>query len=82
MISCAPAQIGPGVLRFGPPIGAEEDERSPQSNARFPPAAVRSMPEARRSQYGELSEAIYLTQGFAYDSAEAAEARFLEAGPG
>ncbi|HBS50369.1 MAG TPA: O-succinylhomoserine sulfhydrylase, partial [Rhodobacteraceae bacterium] len=36
---------------------------------------------ARRSQYGELSEAIYLTQGFAYDSAEAAEARFLEAGP-
>lgn len=36
---------------------------------------------ARRSQYGELSEAIFLTQGFAYDSAEAAEARFIEAGP-
>ena len=36
---------------------------------------------SRRSQYGELSEAIYLTQGFVYDSAEAAEARFLEAGP-
>jgi len=35
----------------------------------------------RRSQYGELSEAIFLTQGFVYDSAEAAEARFLEAGP-
>jgi O-succinylhomoserine sulfhydrylase len=35
---------------------------------------------ARRSQYGELSEAIYLTQGFVYDSAEAAEARFIEAG--
>ena len=35
----------------------------------------------RRSQYGELSEAIYLTQGFVYDSAETAEARFLEAGP-
>ena len=35
----------------------------------------------RRSQYGELSEAIYLTQGFVYDSAEDAEARFLEAGP-
>ena len=35
----------------------------------------------RRSQYGELSEAIFLTQGFAYDSAEAAEARFLQAGP-
>lgn len=35
----------------------------------------------RRSQYGEVAEAIFLTQGFVYDSAEAAEARFLEAGP-
>ncbi|WP_425043562.1 O-succinylhomoserine sulfhydrylase [Primorskyibacter sp. S87] len=34
----------------------------------------------RRSQYGEVSEAIYLTQGFVYESAEAAEARFIEAG--
>ncbi|MEM8822635.1 MAG: O-succinylhomoserine sulfhydrylase [Pseudomonadota bacterium] len=34
----------------------------------------------RRSQYGEVSEAMFLTQGFVYDSAEAAEARFLEAG--
>lgn len=30
----------------------------------------------RRSQYGEVSEAIFLTQGFVYDSAEQAEARF------
>jgi len=36
---------------------------------------------SRRSQYGEVSEAIYLTQGFVYDTAEAAEARFIEAGP-
>ena len=35
----------------------------------------------RRSQYGEVSEAIFLTQGFVYESAEAAEARFIEAGP-
>ena len=35
----------------------------------------------RRSQYGEVSEAMFLTQGFVYPSAEAAEARFLEAGP-
>ena len=34
----------------------------------------------RRSQYGEMSEAIFLTQGFAYDSAEQAEARFIQAG--
>jgi len=30
----------------------------------------------RRSQYGETSEAIFLTQGFVYPDAEAAEARF------
>ncbi|WP_068116312.1 O-succinylhomoserine sulfhydrylase [Tropicimonas marinistellae] len=34
----------------------------------------------RRSQYGEVAEAIFMTQGFVYDSAEQAEARFLEAG--
>lgn len=34
----------------------------------------------RRSQYGEVSEAIFLTQGFVYETAEAAEARFLQAG--
>ncbi|MEO1238993.1 MAG: O-succinylhomoserine sulfhydrylase [Pseudomonadota bacterium] len=34
----------------------------------------------RRSGYGEVSEAIFLTQGFVYPTAEAAEARFLDAG--
>lgn len=34
----------------------------------------------RRSQYNEVSEAIFLTQGFVYDSAEQAEARFVEIG--
>jgi len=34
----------------------------------------------RRSQYNEVSEAIFLTQGFVYDSAEQAEARFVKAG--
>ncbi len=34
----------------------------------------------RRSQYGEVSEAIFLTQGFVYETAGAAEARFLKAG--
>jgi O-succinylhomoserine sulfhydrylase len=35
----------------------------------------------RRSQYNEVSEAIFLTQGFVYDTAEQAEARFIETGP-
>ncbi len=34
----------------------------------------------RRSDYGELSEAIFLTQSFVYPSAETAEARFIESG--
>ncbi len=34
----------------------------------------------RRSQYGEVSEPIILTQGFVYDTAEQAAARFEEAG--
>lgn len=35
-----------------------------------------------RSPYGETSEALYLTQGFVYDSAEACEARFKGEDPG
>lgn len=34
----------------------------------------------RRSQYGEVSEAIFLTQGFVYESAEHAEQRFIASG--
>ncbi len=35
-----------------------------------------------RSQFGEMSEALFLTQGFAYDTMEQAEARFTGADPG
>lgn len=35
---------------------------------------------SKRSQWGEVSEAIFLTQGFVYDTAEQAEARFIQAG--
>jgi O-succinylhomoserine sulfhydrylase len=35
---------------------------------------------SRRSQYGEMAEAIFLTQGFAYPTAESAETRFVQAG--
>jgi O-succinylhomoserine sulfhydrylase len=35
-----------------------------------------------RSQYGENAEALYLTQGFVYDEAETAEARFSGKEPG
>ena len=35
-----------------------------------------------RSQFGETSEAIFMTQGFVYDTAESAEARFKGEEPG
>ncbi len=35
----------------------------------------------RRSQYNEVSEAIFMTQGFVYETAEQAEGRFIEVGP-
>jgi O-succinylhomoserine sulfhydrylase len=35
-----------------------------------------------RSQFGEMSEALFLTQGFAYESMEQAEARFTGESPG
>ena len=35
-----------------------------------------------RSQFGENAEAIFLTQGYVYDTAEQAEARFKGVDPG
>ena len=35
-----------------------------------------------RSPYGEISEALFLTQSFAYDSAASADARFAGDAPG
>lgn len=35
----------------------------------------------RRSQYGEVAELIFMTQGFVYDTAEQAEGRFIKCGP-
>jgi O-succinylhomoserine sulfhydrylase len=37
---------------------------------------------AQRSEHGELTEALYLTQSFVYDSAEQAERRFKDDEPG
>jgi O-succinylhomoserine sulfhydrylase len=52
-------------------------------------ASSRYRPETRlvhsgslRSQFGETSEALFLTQGFIYDSAEQCEARFKGEDPG
>ncbi len=45
-------------------------------NTNWRPATKMIHSGISRSQFGETCEAMYLTQGFVYDSAEAAEARF------
>jgi O-succinylhomoserine sulfhydrylase len=46
------------------------------SNRKLRPATQLVHGGTTRSGFGETSEAMYLTQGFVYDSSEAAEARF------
>jgi O-succinylhomoserine sulfhydrylase len=59
------------------------------STSNAPASLAHYRPETRlvhsgtlRSQYGETSEALFLTQGFVYESAEQCEARFKGQDPG
>jgi O-succinylhomoserine sulfhydrylase len=54
----------------------------PSGQKRFRPATELVHGGTVRSQFAETSEAIFLTQGFVYDDAEAAEARFKGDDPG
>ncbi len=59
-------------------FGASEPRRNDMENWSKRTRAVHA--GTRRSQYGEMAEAVFLTQGFKYDSPEQAEARFIESG--
>ncbi len=52
------------------------------STTRYRPETKLVHAGALRSQYGETSEALFLTQGFIYDTAEQCEARFKGEDPG
>src|SRR3569833_1643526 len=59
------------------------------SKSNTPAALTQYRPETRlvhsgtlRSQFGDTSEALFLTQGFVYDTAEQCEARFKGEDPG
>src|SRR3982075_3001300 len=59
------------------------DTTAPASpTARYRPETRLVHSGTLRSQFGETSEALFLTQGFVYDSAEACEARFKGDEPG
>src|SRR6266478_9469723 len=69
-------------------MGGHDGGHMTETNAPASPKA-RYRPETRlvhsgtlRSQFGETSEALFLTQGFVYDSAEQCEARFVGKEPG
>ncbi|MEL7379273.1 MAG: O-succinylhomoserine sulfhydrylase [Pseudomonadota bacterium] len=58
-----------------------QDETPKPPGSKLGPRSTAVHAGVRRSQFGELSEAIFLTQGFVYDSAEMAQARFETSGP-
>jgi O-succinylhomoserine sulfhydrylase len=57
-------------------------KRAKTKGRRFRPATELVHGGALRSQFGETSEALFLTQGFIYETAEAAAARFAGKEPG
>jgi O-succinylhomoserine sulfhydrylase len=52
------------------------DSATPASSTRYRPETRLVHSGSLRSQFGETSEALFLTQGFVYDTAEQCEARF------
>ncbi|MCO5156969.1 MAG: O-succinylhomoserine sulfhydrylase [Aquamicrobium sp.] len=53
-----------------------------ETKRNWKPATAMVHAGTMRSPYGETSEALYLTQGYVYDTAEGAEARFKGEEPG
>ena len=58
------------------------DDKSKGSKPQWRPETELVHGGILRSQFGETSEAMFLTQGYVYDSAEQAEARFKNEDPG
>ena len=65
-----------------PPTSPTAPDSNREDPARWGAATRLVRGGLARTPYGEISEALFLTQSFAYDSAEAADARFSGADPG
>ena len=61
---------------------SEQNKNKPSTTSSLRPATQMVHGGVMRSQWGETSEALFMTQGYVYDSAEAAEARFKGEEPG
>jgi O-succinylhomoserine sulfhydrylase len=64
------------------PASASRSKPTVKSAHRYRPETQLVHAGAMRSPFGETSEALFLTQGFVYDSAEQCEARFKGEEPG
>ena len=58
------------------------NDKTKDKNTHWRPETLLVHGGVLRSQFGEASEAMFLTQGFVYDTAEQAEARFTGEDPG
>jgi O-succinylhomoserine sulfhydrylase len=71
------------IFKGGHDGGHMPDSAAPKSpTARYRPETRLVHSGTLRSQFGETSEALFLTQGFVYDTAEQCEARFKGEDPG
>jgi O-succinylhomoserine sulfhydrylase len=76
---CNPAEKFSPVGFF---VGLKEPRMSVSNKATYHPETELVHGGTMRSNFGETSEALFLTQGFVYDSAEQCEARFKGEEPG
>ena len=61
---------------------SESKSAKPASTAHYRPETRLVHSGTIRSEFGETSEALFLTQGYVYDTAELCEARFKGEDPG
>src|SRR6185437_2269765 len=63
-------------------IGRRRPRMSSSETRKYRPETLLVHAGTLRSQFGEMSEALFLTQGYIYPSAEECEARFSGKKPG
>jgi O-succinylhomoserine sulfhydrylase len=77
-----PAEDSSSGRFFVGPIGPQEKHMSASTRRDYRPETRLIHAGTLRSQFNETSEAIFLTQGYVYDTAEQCEARFSGKEPG
>jgi O-succinylhomoserine sulfhydrylase len=76
------SEARPGFLLEVSAMASKSPKKTTTRRKRYHPATELVHGGTLRSQFAETSEALFLTQGFVYPDAEAAEARFKGEDPG